>query len=419
MARLGHFRGSVLVVGLMACAAGTDETVVGDGGGVDHMAADARGDVETLDGDAKNPMDATADDTPAVVSPETSVADLVAVTEVPCPAGQSACEGACVDTRTSTTHCGACGQPCATLSMSTASCVAGRCASACVAGFGDCDAMSFNGCETNLADAMSHCGACGRVCPALANGESRCEQGSCVTRCPTGRTACSATCADLLTDGAHCGACGRACEGGLRCTSGRCLGPQGYRAVRDDAGATWVDACALPGHETLIVNSDEGTARLRLPFAFRFWGVPLAEGAPVIVTANGYLTFMDSAPTPPDGIIPNAADRVNAVIAAQWRNLRTRGPGVCVALVGNAAGSRRWVVQWSDARYFTTDLARLNFEVALNEGTHTIDLVYGAMTLPEPSTVALENWEGTRGAVPFGIPQPIVFSNSRARFYPE
>lgn len=230
---------------------------------------------------------------------------------------------------------------------------------------------------------------------------------------------CGGACVDLQRDAAHCGTCGRACLSDERCNAGRCEGPTGYRVVRDDPGARWVDACAASGHQTVLVDTDNGVFRATLPFRFRYWGVVVDEGAPVQVTPNGYLTFQGSAPTPENGIIPNTIDGVNAVIAAQWRDLRTRSPGVCIALIGNTVGSRRWVIQWSDARYFTSALGHLNFQIALNEGSHAIDLAYDTMTLAEPSTVALENWDGTRSSVPWDIPQPITFSNRRVRFVPQ
>lgn len=195
-------------------------------------------------------------------------------------------------------------------------------------------------------------------------------------------------------------------------------GPTGYRVVRSDPAARWVDACAQPGHQTVLMDVDDGSFRTALPFAFRYWGQPLSEGAPVVVSPNGYLTFQPSAPTPANGIIPNRLDGVDAVIAAQWRDLRTRSAGVCLAVLGNP-GARQWVIQWSDARYYTSIFGHLNFEVVLNESSDAIDLNYGSMTLSEPATVALESWDGSRSAVPFTIPQPIVFSDTRARFLPQ
>ncbi len=193
----------------------------------------------------------------------------------------------------------------------------------------------------------------------------------------------------------------------------------GYRVARDDPGARWFDACAAPGHQTVLVGVDGGNFRTTMPFPFRYWGVAVDEGAAFTVSPDGYVTFQPGASTPANGIIPNRLDGVQAVIAAQWRDLRTRSSGVCLALVGNTVGSRRWVIQWSDARYFTSDLSHLNFQIALNESNHAIDLAYDAMTWPEPSTVALENWDGSRSVVPYDIPQPITFANRRVRFIPQ
>lgn len=229
---------------------------------------------------------------------------------------------------------------------------------------------------------------------------------------------CSGACVDLQRDAAHCGTCGRACLSDERCNAGRCEGPTGYRVVRDDPGAAWSDACAAAGHQTVLMDVDDGSFRATLPFRFRYWGVVVAEGAPVTVTPNGYLTFQDPAPTPANGIIPNHLDGVDAVIAAQWRDLRTRSPGLCLAVTGNAP-SRRWIAQWNDARYYTSGLSHLTFQIALNESSNAVDMAHGSMTLPEPSTVALENWDGTRSSIPYDIPQPITFANRRVRFVPQ
>jgi hypothetical protein len=138
----------------------------------------------------------------------------------------------------------------------------------------------------------------------------------------------------------------------------------------------------------------------------------------VTVSPDGYVTLQPGAATPANGIIPNHIDGVDAVLAAMWRDLATRGPGVCLAVVGTAP-ARRWVIQWGDARYFTSIFGHLNFEVVLNEAGDAIDFNYASMTLPEPATVGLENWEGSRASIPFTIPQPIVGSNTRARFVPQ
>lgn len=200
--------------------------------------------------------------------------------------------------------------------------------------------------------------------------------------------------------------------------NGRCLGPSGYRVSRDDPAAVWIDACSLPGHVNVLTNTDGGAFRTSLPFAFHYWGMGIPSGAPVVVTPDGYVSFDTDGATPANGIIPNRLDGINAVLAVQWRDLRTRGNGVCIGTTG-PEGARAWVVQWSDARYFTSSLGHLNFEIVLHEHTDTIDFVYASQYLAEPATVALEDWDGARSAVPFDIPQPIVFSNRRVRFIPE
>lgn|GEM_PF-4021968 len=66
----------------------------------------------------------------------------------------------------------------------------------------------------------------------------------------------------------------------------------------------------------------------------------------------------------------------------------------------------------------TSVFGHLDFEVGLNETSDTIDLVCDGMTLPEPATVALESWDGSRSSVPFVVPQPIVYARTRARSVP-
>ena len=402
---------AVLASTLLGCATAEEGEVVVVDASPDVDDAEAAVDVTAVD--VVGPMDV-----PVVPVDRPAVSDRPAEAAVSCGEFKSRCGGACVDTLAANDHCGACDSPCRAAVGEVARCVAGMCTTRCAEGFGDCDGDRLTGCEVNLTDSVLHCGACGRGCNVLMGGTTRCEMGRCVEQCPGSRSVCGARCVDLNTDSTHCGACGRVCATGESCMGGRCLGPSGYRVTRNHPEATWVDACALPGHATVLTDTDGGTHRAMLPFGFRYWGVPVAMGATVLVTPDGYITFDADGPTPANGIIPNRLDNVDAVIAIQWRDLRTRGPGVCLGVTGEE-GSRRWVIQWSDARYFTSALGHLNFEIVLNEGSHAIDFVYASQTLPEPATVALESWDGTRSSVPFDIPQPIVFSNTRARFTPE
>jgi hypothetical protein len=62
-------------------------------------------------------------------------------------------------------NCGACGNNCPAAANGTAVCVAGGCNYVCSAGFRDCNGAAADGCEVNITNTTSNCGACGNVCP--------------------------------------------------------------------------------------------------------------------------------------------------------------------------------------------------------------------------------------------------------------
>jgi len=97
------------------------------------------------------------------------------------------------------------------LDNAVATCTGGACGvNRCEDGWGDCDRMPENGCETDLST-VSDCGACGNECGGglLCGrvGGSR----ACVSGCAAGETRCGDTCVDTETDEAHCGRCDGAC----------------------------------------------------------------------------------------------------------------------------------------------------------------------------------------------------------------
>lgn len=148
-----------------------------------------------------------------------------------CAAGRADCDaipsnGCETDLRTSS-DCGACGATCA-IAGATASCSTGSCAFvACSTGAGDCDSDRSNGCETSL-DSTSDCGACGTPC-AFANGVASCAGGTCrLLECESGFGDCDAIATngcetDLRSAPGSCGVCGRTCGGSELCVSGGCL----------------------------------------------------------------------------------------------------------------------------------------------------------------------------------------------------
>ena len=134
-----------------------------------------------------------------------------------CPGAQTCCGGACVDAQTTLAHCGGCGMAC-TVASGTAECVAGRCTvTGCPGSTASCDMQAANGCETDTATSVSHCGACGRACPTPANATPTCVSGACGFTCAMGFGDCDGDAsngceADLRVTVAHCGTCATACS---------------------------------------------------------------------------------------------------------------------------------------------------------------------------------------------------------------
>ncbi|MFO0631105.1 MAG: hypothetical protein U0325_36515, partial [Polyangiales bacterium] len=204
-------------------------------------------------------------------------------TTMRCPVGRTDCTpttstATCVDTTTSTMHCGACGRPCAVPMNGAATCTGGTCGITCNAGFhdcggvcvsnsvtatcgaactacsvpanatatcngsacgftcnagfSDCDMSAANGCEVNTNTSMSNCGRCGTAC-SFANAAATCASGTCALgTCNAGFANCDTNptngCeASTSTDVANCGACGRSCPTAGMCVSGACQCPSG------------------------------------------------------------------------------------------------------------------------------------------------------------------------------------------------
>src|SRR5262249_8740594 len=136
-----------------------------------------------------------------------------------CIVGYGDCDGTtsngCETSLRTLTDCGACGTSCA-FDHAAASCGSGTCTlGACAAGYGNCDGNPANGCETPL-NSLTNCAACGMSC-MFSNATASCATGSCVLgSCAAGYGNCDMmsgngceTSLHTLTD---CGSCGAACS---------------------------------------------------------------------------------------------------------------------------------------------------------------------------------------------------------------
>lgn len=119
-----------------------------------------------------------------------------------CTGGLTWCDGGCVDTNISPTHCGGCGNSCG----AGHDCVAGHCTLRCPT-LGDFEDCGGDVCA-NLDSDPHNCGSCGNACGA---GEV----------CSCGE--CTSACSDLDADPANCGACGHACLATEECCCGECV----------------------------------------------------------------------------------------------------------------------------------------------------------------------------------------------------
>jgi hypothetical protein len=187
-----------------------------------------------------------------------------------CPFGEKQCDGACVSTVNPAYGCGL--AACAACSVAHASpgCSAAGCSvAACDPGYADCDGEPANGCETDLSQ-VAHCGTCNATCPASAPDCAPTGDGfACSTGCgPGDPTLCGGQCVSLTTSLDDCGACGRACpvvtNGQASCVNGNCgfvchadFHPCGDVCASDVSASTCGTSCApCPAEANAIATCD-------------------------------------------------------------------------------------------------------------------------------------------------------------------
>ncbi|MBM4358873.1 MAG: hypothetical protein FJ096_12285 [Deltaproteobacteria bacterium] len=127
--------------------------------------------------------------------------------------------GACVDTMSDSSHCGACANSC----KSGTSCKTGACL--CDNGGLDC-----GGTCTLVDSDPKNCGGCGKACKT---GEV-CLAGGCSTQGCGALSECGGACVDPTNDPKNCGGCGKTCAPTETCSGATCICP-GARNLMSDA----------------------------------------------------------------------------------------------------------------------------------------------------------------------------------------
>lgn len=191
------------------------------------------------------------------------VADVVVPVvgeESGCPSGLGACDadpnnGCETNILTSNEHCGDCDTPCDPLNAS-GQCAGGQCVlGSCDPYFANCDMAPGNGCEVPLLSDVLNCGSCGNDCNK-ANTNAFCNGGNCnITGCLNNYGDCNLLASDgcetnLANTMAHCGGCNLLCD--LPNASESCI-----PSMQTGLGVCTLGACN-PGFQNCNLNPSDG-----------------------------------------------------------------------------------------------------------------------------------------------------------------
>lgn len=135
------------------------------------------------------------------------------------------CGNECVSPLSSVNHCGRCNAPCPPVEHADVTCNFGTCAFTCKPKYHRCT-------DQCAADSdPTSCGPTCKPCPIPKNAAATCQKDACGFACLLGFGDCNKLPADgcesnFMTDPLNCGACGKSCNGGV-CTNGKCKAADG------------------------------------------------------------------------------------------------------------------------------------------------------------------------------------------------
>jgi hypothetical protein len=162
-----------------------------------------------------------------------------------------AVDGCETDLTTSVDHCGSCGTICPAIANGSRGCTNSQCGiGQCATGYGDCNASAADGCEAAFATDVNNCGTCGNVCPTPPNGVAGCVGGQCtLASCNTGFSNCDGDVgngceSDTSSDANACGGCGTVCGSGV-CSGSKCQCNKNVLVIPDDGTGSDVLIAAL------------------------------------------------------------------------------------------------------------------------------------------------------------------------------
>ena len=181
----------------------------------------------------------------------------------------------------------------------------------------------------------------------------------------------------------------------------------GYTAS-DSVVYSLVDISGAGGGASVLAGIDDGVAPLTLPFTFQFYGRPYTT---ICVSANGAVYFVGGASACVGltdfaniDLTSAATPHDYGAVLPFWSDLTFQVPGagaVYYQTVG-AVGSRRFVIQWSNA-FPQGSPNPVTFQVVLSEGSNRILFQYQSVGLG-PANPASNGGQATVGIRNAGAP---------------
>jgi hypothetical protein len=181
----------------------------------------------------------------------------------------------------------------------------------------------------------------------------------------------------------------------------------GYTGT-DSTVYSFVDLAGAGGAASILAGTDDGTAVLTLPFAFRFYGVDYTQ---VCVSTNGALYFITSS-SACVGIVDFANTDLTSTVPPGdlpavfpfWSDLtfQVAGAGAVLYQTTGAPGARKFVVQW-DRAYPQDSQNPVTFQAILSEGTNGVLFQYKEVGL-DNGDAASKGGEATVGIRNIGAP---------------
>ncbi|HET7542803.1 MAG TPA: glycosyl hydrolase family 8 [Polyangiaceae bacterium] len=151
-------------------------------------------------------------------------------------------------------------------------------------GAAQCSTKCNNVC-VDTQTSVTNCGMCGNVCSTTT---PYCVSGACTSSCPTGTTACAGVCANTTSDVNNCNGCGIACAAGQVCMNSACVttttGTGGGGGTSGGVGGS--SSSGSGGGGSVVIPPNRGTCAAK-PGMISDFEEGTAVADPVVMASEG------------------------------------------------------------------------------------------------------------------------------------